>query len=214
MVLRKSIVPVLLILIIALQSCKNDIKIENVFEQNVETNTLPGKKHFLEEDGIQVFLPEVFERYAAAEYEAVLDSLVKDKKEFLLERERLKNLRGLKGNSYIFFAPRVNATYFVNTIPYAPIRKQDAQKLLGIIRQNQNHATENAKVEFKKITAKYSSLTSAQVFKAIFRVDFKKENTFYFQHAYFISSNQKSVLLNLTTPMEIDLDPYIEKMIF
>ncbi|WP_188374054.1 hypothetical protein [Winogradskyella haliclonae] len=212
--MKTSIVPILLIFIITLQSCKNDIKIENVFEQNVETNTLPGKKHFLEEDDIQIFLPKVFERYAAAEYETVLDSLVQNKKQFLLERERLKNLRGLKGNNYIFFAPGVNATYFVNTIPYAPIRKQDAQKLLGIIRQNQNRATENTQVEFTKITAKYSSLTSAQVFKAIFRVDLKKEKTFYFQHAYFISSNQKSVLLNLTTPMDLDLDPYIEKMIF
>ncbi|SHG42520.1 hypothetical protein [Winogradskyella jejuensis] len=213
MILKKAIVPIILCLVVVLQSCKGDIKVDSIFENEAPKNNIIGKKHFLEEDGIQLQLPEEFERYSAAKYERLLDSLV-SKKEFELERERLRNMRNLEGNNYIYFAPDINITYMINTIPYAPIRKQDAQKLLGIIRQNQNIASKNSNVEYTKITAKYRSLTGAQIFKAIFKVDEKKGDRFFYQQAYFISSNQKSVLINISSPVDVDFDPYIEKMIF
>lgn len=202
-----------LIVIIVLQSCKNDVSLDKLFDVNTQNSALEGKRHILEEDGIQILLPEIFERYSLSEYEAVLDSLT-DKKTSDLELQRLKNMRDLDGNNYIFFAPNANASYFVNTIPYAPILKQDAQKLLGIIRQNQRKASETIPLEYKKITAKYSAITNAQIFKAIFQVYNKKNKSTSYQHTYFISSKGKSVLLNLSVAEDINFDPYIEKIIF
>ncbi|WP_296322847.1 hypothetical protein [Winogradskyella sp.] len=211
--MKTSILPILLLLSLAFQSCKDNPKLENIFDEEQPKNTLEGQRHFLENDGIQLFLPEEFERYSASKYEVLLDSLV-SKKEFELERQRLRYIRNLEGNNYIYFASELGTTYFANTIPYAPIKKQDAQKLLGIIRQNQENASEVSGIEYTRITAKYNNLGKTQIFKAIFRVDIKKQNRSFYQQAYFISSNQKSLLLNITTPLDLDFDPYIEKTIF
>ena len=209
MTLRRFIIPVLIALSFTLQSCKNETKTKGTFNSSdIET-----KRHILENDGIQLFLHVEFERYSASKYESLLDSLV-NKKEFELERERLKNIRKLDGNNYIYYASNLGTTFLANTIPYAPIAKQDAQKLLGIIQQNQSSISKDTNVEFTRITAKFRALPSAQIFKAIFRVDEKKGDKSFFQQAYFINSNQKSILINITTPIDIDFDPYIEKMIF
>lgn len=209
MVLRKFIVIISMSISIILFSCNNESKSGYTFDANVEKTT----RHFLEDDGIQLFLPTEFDRYSASKYERLLDSLL-DKKAFELERERLKNMRKLDGNNYIYFASDLGTTFIANTIPYAPIGRQDAQKLLGIIQQNQSNAAKDIDVDFTRITAKFKDLSSAQIFKAIFRVDQKKGDISFFQHSYFINSNQKSILINIMSPMDINFDPYIEKMIF
>ena len=107
-----------------------------------------------------------------------------------------------------------NATYFVNSIPFSEVKKEDAQKLLGIIRQNQKKASEVTDVVFEKITAKYKAVAGAQIFKAVFKADFEKSKKTNYQHTYYISSKDKSVLLSLVTPEDINFDPYIEKMTF
>ena len=58
---------------------------------------IPGTYHFLENDGIKVFLPEVFERYTTVAYEKVLDSLL-SKMDFEIEAKRLKNQRSVDVN--------------------------------------------------------------------------------------------------------------------
>ena len=208
----KNIFPIVLIAIL-LSACKGDVKVNDIFEDDKPKNTLAGTKHFLEEDGIQILLPEDFVRYSNAEYNSLLDSLSK-KKEFKVLEDKFDYVRGLNGNNYIYFEPKQNMTYMINSIPYAPIEKKDAQKLLGIIRQNHKKAQEKSKIEFKKVTAKHTEITGAQIFKAIFKADLKKEKRTLYEHTYYISSNEKSVLINLTTLKELNFDPYIEKMIF
>ncbi|TCK66695.1 hypothetical protein DFQ05_1969 [Winogradskyella wandonensis] len=211
--INKSIPLILCCLTLLLQSCKGDIKVDSIFENEAPKNTLIGEKHFLEEDGIQLQLPENFKRLSIAEYSEILEKK-SNKSKFLLERQELKNTRSLNGNSYIFRTPEGKSSYFVNTIPYSEIKKEDAQKLLGIIRQNQDNVAENYKVEFSKVTAKFKSITGAQIFKAVFKANFKRHKQTQYQHTYFINSNQKSVLLNLITTEDIDFDKYIQKMIF
>ena len=61
-----------------------------------------GKYHYLENDGVKIYLPEVFNRYSSVEYQQVLDSLVSDKN-LEYEHRRLKFMREMEGNLYIFF---------------------------------------------------------------------------------------------------------------
>ena len=123
-------------------------------------------------------------------------------------------MRSLNGNNYIFFNDTNSASYFINTIPYSEIKKEDAQKLLSIIIQNQNNVSTNTSVKFERITAKFKSITGAQIFKAVFKAQFTRQKNTKYQHSYFINSNGKSVLLTLITPEELSFDKYIEKMIF
>ncbi|MBT8245502.1 MAG: hypothetical protein HKP48_11525 [Winogradskyella sp.] len=213
MISKKSIVISLLSLVFILQSCKENSKLQNILDNEEPTTTLIGNKHILEEDGIQLQLPEDFKRLSVAEYSKILNQK-KNRTKFNIEREELKNVRSLNGNSYIFFNEKNNSSYYINTIPYSEIKKDDAQKLLGIIRQNQNDVSKKSKVKFDRLTAKFKSTTGAQIFKAIFKAEFEKTKNTQYQHSYFINSNEKSVLLTLITSKEINFDKYIEKMIF
>lgn len=213
MVLKKSIVQTITLLAIILNSCKGDVKLNSILNNEEEKTTLIGSKHILEEDGIQLQLPEDFKRLSIAEYYEVLNQK-SNRTKFIIEREELKNVRSLNGNSYVFFNSENNSSYYINTLPYSEIKKEDAQKLLGIIRQNQNEVSKNSKVSFERITAKFKSITGAQIFKAVFKAEFTRPKNIKYQHSYFINSNGKSVLLTLITPKELSFDKYIEKMIF
>ena len=186
---------------------------DDIFGDDKPKNTLIGKKHFLEEDGIQIQLPENLERLSNAEYSDALKKLAKDKK-FQLQQKTFDYTRKLNGNSYIYFDKNSKLSYLINSIPYEEITKDDAQKLLGIIRQNQKNAKESIKVDYTKITAKHTEITGAQIFKAIFKADLKKGKDTFYEHTYYISSNEKSVLINIMTLEESNFDKYIEKMIF
>ncbi|MBC2845755.1 hypothetical protein [Winogradskyella flava] len=213
MALKKSIVVFLCISSIIMISCLDVAKEFSDWTQFEDINDVEGKTHYLENDGVRLFLPSSFKRYTSIQYLALLDSLVTDNKDLELERTRFKNVREMKGNHYVFFDNSVNATYTINTIPYQPISRQDAKFILGIVRQNQERVSEITDLKFTKITAKHNDNGKTQIFKAIFKLENQKLQQQAFQHAYFISSNKKTVLINLMAPFEVYFDPFLEKMI-
>lgn len=213
MVLRKSIVLFLCFIAITFTSCLEVAKGISNWTQIEDIEAVEGKTHYLGDDGIKLFLPTSFKRYSSIKYLALLDSLATDYKELEIERTRLKHMREMDGNHYIYFDDTVNATYTLNTIPFTPISRQDAKFVLGIIRQNQEQLSELTDLDYTKITAKHNDNGKTQIFKAIFKIENQKLQQQAFQHAYFISSNNKTVLINLMAPFEVYFDPFIEKMI-
>ncbi len=212
MVLRKSIVLVFCTVMLLFTSCMEVAKEINNWTQLTAQDQVIGTKHFLENDGIKIFLPNSFKRYNAVEYSNLIDSLVIDNNNLKIEQTRFKNMREMAGNLYIFFDKTVNSSYTINTIPYTPITRQDAKYLLGIIRQNQDKLSDTTDLDYTKITAKHNNNNGTQVFKAIFKVENRKLQHQAFQHVYFVSSNNKSALINVTTPFEVNFDHYLEKM--
>ncbi|WP_370000226.1 hypothetical protein [Winogradskyella sp.] len=213
MVLRKSIVVFLLVFSVISTSCLEVVKEISDWTQIDDINEIDGELHYLGDDGIKLFLPTTFKRYTTLNYLNLLDSLVVDEKQMEIERSRVKFMRELEGNHYIFFDNTVNATYTLNAVSYMPISRQDAKYILGMIRQNQNEISSKTDLEYEKITAKHSNNGRTQIFKAIFKVTNSKLQQQAFQHAYFISSNEKTVLIYLMAPFEINFDPFLEKMI-
>ncbi|MDT0557231.1 hypothetical protein RM697_01140 [Ichthyenterobacterium sp. W332] len=203
---------VTLSVLLIIMSCK-DISTEVKSWVDVdETSEVLGSYHILENDGIKVFLPEVFKRYSTAEYENVLDSLV-SKKDFETEINRLKTLRELKGNFYIYFDDVTRSTFTVNTLPFMPLQKEDAQMLLGIVRQSNETMLKGTNLKFEKLKASYSSTTKLQVFKGVFKISNPKDNTETYQSNYFVSTDSKTFFIKLTTGYEVDFDPYFKKFI-
>ncbi len=213
MVLRKTIVIFLGVLSILFTSCLEVAKEITDWTQIEDINTIEGKTHYLRDDGIRIFLPNTFSKYSSIEYLSLLDSLSTTNKELELERIRLRHMREMDGNHYIFFDKTLNATYTINTIKYMPISRQDAKYILGIVRQNQEAVSDQTDLRYTKITAKHNDNGKTQIFKAIFKVENDENSQHAFQHAYFISSNNKTVLINLTAPFEVNFDPFLEKMI-
>jgi hypothetical protein len=213
MVFRKTIVLIIGVFSLCLTSClevANEITDWTQFE---DIDAIESTAHYLGDDGIKLFLPNTFKRYTTIKYLSLLDSLVTDNKDLEIERTRIKYMREMEGNHYIFFDKNINATYNLNSIPYQPISRQDAKFILGIVRQSQRDLEMQSDLTYEKITAKHNDNGSTQVFKAIFKIENKKLNQQMFQHAYFISSNKKTVLINLLAPFEVNFDPFLEKMI-
>lgn len=184
---------------------KSWIEIENIED-------VSGKYHFLSDDGIKIYLPQSFKKYSSAEYQKVLDSLA-SKENYKLETKRLQVLREMKGNLYIFFDEETRSTYTINTLPYTPLYRTDAQYILGMIKMNNDKISNKTDLNFKKITANYTSNKTAQIFKAIYKIENTKKQTSTFNSSYILTSNKKTVFLQLHTGFDVNFDPFLQKMI-
>lgn len=199
---------------IVLSSCiQNTAKeIKNWIENQETTGNIPGEYTFLSEDGIKVYLPSVFKKYSLLDYQKELKLLVSDEA-YKDESKRLTLLRKMKGHFYVFYDRVTGSTYSMNTMPYTPLTKRDAQYLLGMIRINNETYAESSDLEFTKITAKYDDKSGPQIFKVIHRIDNKKTNATTYNSTYIVSHNKKTVYIQLATGYEVNFDPYLKKMI-
>jgi hypothetical protein len=194
-------------------SCLNLTNEAQNWLENENVENIAGKYHFLDDTGTKIYLPTDFERFSLAKYQKLLDSLV-TKKEYNFEIDRLNELRKMEGSLYIFFDKNTGSTYTVNTIPFFKFSRQSAGQLLGLIQLNNQKAAKDSEITFTKISAKYGGNVNQQLFKAIYKVKAKKIKQEVFNSSYIISSNDKTVFVQLTTEFEADFDPFIEKMIF
>ena len=213
MVLRKSIIAFSIIFAALATSCKEVSKEMDALTQPEVSNTVSGTTHYLNDDGIKIVLPETFVKYSAAEYEIVVKEMLPEKDQEA-ELDRLRNLRNMDGNFYLFYDKENASTYTANTIPYKPITKKDATNLLALIRSSLENSAKEKDLKVFKETAKYNDNGLAQIFKAVFKIDNIKTKREFYQTAYFISSNDKTVLIQLSTPFLADFDSYLQKMVF
>ncbi len=174
--------------------------------------SIEGKYHFLEDTGTKIYLPSSFERYSLTRYQRLLDSLT-TKREYKVETERLNTLSKMDGSLYIYFDSISRSTYTINTMPYYEFTRNDASQVLSMIRANNERVMKNSDAKFERITAKYGGTTKQQLFKAIYKVTGKSMKNDVFNNSYIISSNEKTVFIQLATAVETDFDPYIEKMV-
>lgn len=184
---------------------KDWVKAENIED-------VKGKYHFLTEDGVKIYLPDTFKKYSSYEYLELLDS-VATKKSYAFESRAIESLKDLDGNFYIFFDKDYGITYTINTLPYFPFTRSDAGQLLGIIRRNNEKITRREKIEFTKISAKYTGNKKQQIFRSIYKVDHPNTALSLYSTAYIISSNNKTVMVKLSSAFDINFDPFIQKMI-
>ncbi len=204
---------IILVLLFCFANACKDGKIDIGDTPKEEVSIADANVNFLEEDGIQLTLPEAFKRYSSAKYEALLKKFVKGKA-LELEQQRLRHLRKIDGNHYIFFDESTNSTITVNTIAHEPILKEDAKTILADIIRDQNEISKITKTEFEKISANYSESAAAQIFKTHFKVTDKKKKTTRYQRKYYISTKDKYMIMDINTASEIDFDQYLQKIKF
>jgi hypothetical protein len=203
----------LIVFTFLITSCLNLTNEAQSWLENENVENIPGKYHFLDDTGTKIYLPTDFERFSLAKYQKLLGSLT-TKKENNFEIDRLNVLRKMEGSLYIFFDKNTRSTYTINTIPFFKFSKKSAGQLLGLIQSNNQKLAKNSDITFTKLSAKYGGNVNQQLFKAIYKVKNKKIKQEVFNSSYIISSNDKTVFVQLTTPFEADFNPFIEKMIF
>jgi len=210
--MKKTLGLFLLLTLLSLQSClqvANEVKNWTEVSPNDEVF---GTYQTLENDAIKVYLPKEFKRYSASKYQQLLDSLA-TKEAYEFEIKRLKSLREMKGDFYIFFDTTTHSTYTINTVPFMPIRKRDAQYLLSIIKQNQAKISANSNLKFTRKSAKYNEGSGPQIFNVVHKIEDTNTQIVSYNSSYIMSHNDKTVFINLTTPFEVAFDPYLHKMI-
>ncbi len=198
----------LMVLSAIIFSCLNSNEENNNW---LENNKISGKYHLLEDHGSKVYLPLDFERYSLSKYQRLLDSL-STKKAYKFETEHLNILSKMEGALYIYFDKNTGSTCTINTIPYYPFNKDNAGQILGLIQANHQKVSKKSESTFTKVTAKYGGNSKQQLFKTIYKVNSKKFKIDVYSAAYIISSNDKTVFIQLTTGINTDFDPFIDKL--
>jgi len=193
-------------------SCNEIAKETGNWIETDVTTSIPGEYHFLSDQGTKVFLPKEFKKYSLSEFQNLLDSLFTKKEDFKRETARLNSIANMEGNLHIFYDPMSRSDIMINTVPYFQFSKESASQLLGFIKINQDNKKLNKDLKFTKITAKFGGNSQQQIFKAIYKIENTKLKTEHFSTSYIISSNDKTIIIRLTTPIEVQFDPYIEKI--
>lgn len=210
---KQIIILVTAITTLILHSCVEAIKEFNNWGATENFEELPGKYHFLEKEGIKVFLPEVFERTSMAEYLELVKTIGPED-EYAFEVNQFKARSKMDGNFYIYFDKDFGSTYSIYARPYLQMFKEEASNLLAVIRANQDEAAKGLPRKFTKITAKFDDSRGPQIFKAVYKIENTKKKTEVFQHSYIVSNNDHTVFINLTTPFQdVNFDVFLQKMV-
>jgi len=201
----------IILLFFALSSCSQlEEETKNWFKSE-NTSDIAGNYHFLSDKGIKVFLPEDFKKYSLVEYQELLKKAT-NKKTYNYEIERLTILREMEGSFYIFFDKNSGSTFTINTIPHFKFSREDASQLLGYIKLTNEQIEAKKNINLTKLTAKYTGNTRQQIFKSIHKIENKKSKTESYNTAYIISSNDKTVIMQLLTSAQVEFDSYIQKL--
>ncbi|MFT7072413.1 MAG: hypothetical protein ACJAX3_001390 [Patiriisocius sp.] len=176
-------------------------------------NTLdyPGNYYFLEDNGVNVYFPNEFEKFSSTEYLRIIDSLG-TKEEYNREQIRIESLQDLEGTIHLFFDEKTRALGMVNTMPYTPFNLKDAKIMLGMLSSQIRNTADVNQYNVDKQTAKYSKAGNYDIFKAIYRLqDPKTSELFWYNAVYVVSANKKTVMININTSFMVDFDPFILK---
>ncbi len=195
-------------------SCNTVIKeAQNWMDQANSSAEVIGTYFPIEHGLVKAFLPTDFKQYTISEYKTVLDSSL-TKKQVRNEMKRLESMRDLKGSFNLFFDSYSGSTYIINTLPYLNFSRNDAKMLLSMIKQRNNRISLSNNLNFKKLTATYTKNKEFTMFRSIFQIDNVETGIRTFSNSYIISANERTFMINLTTPYKVNFDGYIEKMKF
>jgi len=205
---------ILIPLVIAiLYSCSEVRKSVTAWYDAENTENVIGKTHFLDYNGIKLLLPTEFKKHSIAEYQKLTDSLLTPE-QFSSEVNRIEQLQKMDGELYLFIDREYAITLSAVTTPYTPFRKRDAQQLLNQMAQSQKREARKRAIEVEKISAKFNDNSNFQLFKTEYGFKALKNTTEWYTVNYIISSNEKTIFLQLTSPFLIEFDPFIKQIIF
>lgn len=202
----------LLFLVLVTTSCAELAKEATTWTEIEDEHAVPGKYHFLESDGTKIFLPESFKRYSISDMQKVMDSLM-DGDAYEYEVNRLNELKDAKGEFYIYYDKDSGSSCMISTLEYMPMSKDDAQELLGFMRFRSDESFGDFGINFERISAIYSGDSQKYIFKAVFRLSEPKKDNEWYHSSYVVTSNLKTIYVQLITGFEVDFDPYITKTI-
>jgi hypothetical protein len=203
---------VILCLLLLMTSCAELAKEATSWTDIEDEDAVPGQYHFLESDGTKIFLPMQFERYSISAMQKVMDSLM-DGDAYNYEVKRLNQLKDAKGELYVFYDKDSGSSCMISTIEYMPLSKDEAQQFLGFMRFNSDKKFGDSGIDFERLSAVYSGEPKKYIFKAVFRLAEVKNNTEWYHSSYIVTSNLKTIYVQLVTGFEVDFDPYITKTI-
>ncbi len=194
-------------------SCIDDVNQLSNWGNDPATNDLPGNYHFLEKQGIKIFLPEKFNRVNNYDFKKYADSLGKNYA-YSFNIHQPKEALYKDTNSYTYIDKSNQETYSITVLPQQKFVEADAKNLLTTIRGYQDNAIGKSKVNFKKQTAMFFDNSGVQIFKTVYKVENKTLKTESFHYSYFLSNKNHTVFVNLTSPNEEEnFDLYLQKMI-
>lgn len=194
-------------------SCKDTVNELSNWGNDIEANNLSGNLHFLEQEGIKIFLPKTFNRINTYDYKQYADSLGKTYA-YSFNIHQPKEALYKDTNSYTYLDKTNQSTYSITVLPQQTFVEADAQNLLTTIRDYQDNATGKTNINFKKQTAKFFDSKGVQIFKTVYKIENKPLKIDDFHYSYFISDKNHTVFVNLTSPTALEnFDLYLQKMI-
>lgn len=191
--------------IIILISCKEKTQVQ------IDKDTLPGSYFELKEDNIKLFLPVYFQEFSEKTYGELIDALP-DSNEKKIERERFNYLKFSKGNTYYFKDVASSTLITVKMHKYMPFSKKDSSFLLGFLSNQCADYAFAVGSDCKKIQGRYSGNIKTKVFKAVYELS-KDDVLSYYNTMYIISSNYKTLSVNMFSNTLQNYNKFIEKIV-
>ncbi|TBN03645.1 hypothetical protein EYD45_09000 [Hyunsoonleella flava] len=196
---------VLFICVISSTSCKEKT------QSQIDKETLPGDYFELKEDNIKLFLPVYFQEFSEETYGELIDALP-DSNEKQIEKKRFNYLKFSKGSTYYFKDIASSTLITVKMHKYMPFSKNESSFLLGFLSNQCADYAFALGSECKKLQGRYSGNAKTKVFKAVYELS-KEDNYTYYNTMYIISSNSKTLSMNIYSNTLENYNQFIEKTV-
>ncbi|MGB6267768.1 MAG: hypothetical protein WBF67_02050 [Olleya sp.] len=195
------------IILLFLFSCKEEKKVE----QNIVNEDLFGKHFNLNNDNIDLYLPNTLNQYSIDEYESLLAS-IEDSIARKSEMLRFNILKFSKNNVYFFRTPNHTTDVTVKMINYYPFSKEDSRYMSALLSQSCKESAEVSNSNCIKIKSGYSGTPQTKAFMANYKIESEKQPSSY-ATIYAVSSNYKSFIITFRSFLNRNYNKFIEKTI-
>lgn len=196
---------IILLMVFCTVSCQKKTKAET------DKSELPGTYFELKDDNIKVFLPVYFQEFNEKTYGDLIDELP-DSYEKRMEKKRFNYLKFSKGSTYYFRDVASSTLITVKMQKHLPFSRQESSFLLGFLSNQCADYAFAVGGNCKKIQGRYSGNALTKVFKAVYELS-KEDSYSYYNTIYLISSNHKTLSINIFSNTLQNYNKFIEKTV-
>lgn len=181
--------------------------IKTVTDATEEEKEVKGTYHLL--TSCKIFLPKGFQPITIDDFGNQQRTFGLDSTFINGNQLQLERMQRWSKDFRLFFDEMTNGFICVSQVDYTPINKETALQAVALI---ENGISNNTKVTYQRMDAKFNSYSSFTMLKSVFKIHNIQQNADSYKCLYMVSNNSKTYMIITDTVLQPDFEKYIQQI--